>query len=95
VAAATSAEVALRPSGVVRAAAAWISSAVRPGAGLPVIGLWAGFQFVVGAGSLLAPSEGGGVAYLAHVGGFVAGLVLIQLFRSRRRGPGEAPFERS
>jgi len=68
---------------------------VRPVPALLVIGLWAVFQFVVGAGSLLAPSEGGGVAYLAHVGGFVAGLVLIQLFRSRRRGPGEAPFERS
>jgi membrane associated rhomboid family serine protease len=32
--------------------------------------------------SVLTPSEGGGVAYAAHVGGFLAGLVLILLFRN-------------
>jgi membrane associated rhomboid family serine protease len=41
-----------------------------------VIGLWALLQFVSGTGMLVQPQEGGGVAYLAHVGGFVAGLVL-------------------
>ena len=30
--------------------------------------------------------DGGGVAYLAHVGGFVAGLVLVKLF-ARRAAP--------
>ncbi len=30
-------------------------------------------------------STGGGVAYAAHIGGFVAGLVLILLFRKYRR----------
>src|SRR5688572_14711729 len=50
-----------------------------------VIGLWAVFQFLSGAGSLLSPQEGGGVAYLAHVGGFVAGLVLTPLLRDRRQ----------
>jgi hypothetical protein len=37
---------------------------------------------VNGAGSFARTSEtgGGGVAYLAHVGGFVAGLVLVKLF---------------
>ena len=64
---------------------------VRAVPALIVIGMWAVFQFVVGAGSLLSPREGGGVAYLAHVGGFVAGLLLIALPRPRRRGPGELP----
>jgi membrane associated rhomboid family serine protease len=52
---------------------------------LLVIGLWAVFQFLSGAGSILAPREGGGVAYLAHVGGFIAGLVMTPLFRGSRR----------
>ncbi len=48
-----------------------------------VIGMWAAFQFLVGAGSLLSPREGGGVAYLAHVGGFLAGLAITPLLRAR------------
>jgi len=32
--------------------------------------------------SLTTPSEGGGVAYMAHIGGFVAGLALILVFRN-------------
>jgi membrane associated rhomboid family serine protease len=49
-----------------------------------VIGMWAVFQFLSGAGSILAPREGGGVAYVAHVGGFVAGLLLTPLLRGPR-----------
>ena len=30
-------------------------------------------------------SEGGGVAYMAHIGGFVAGLVLVKIFTAGRR----------
>jgi membrane associated rhomboid family serine protease len=45
-----------------------------------VIGLWALLQFFsanwLGGGGML---RGGGVAYMAHVGGFVAGVVLILL----------------
>ncbi len=41
------------------------------------LGLWIGYQIVVG---YLTPSDTGGVAYAAHIGGFVAGLVLIKLF---------------
>ena len=39
---------------------------------------WMGMQFVGGLFGLM--SEGGGVAFWAHIGGFVAGLVLIKLF---------------
>lgn len=42
-----------------------------------MIGLWALFQFVNGFGELtVATEETSGVAYMAHIGGFVAGLVL-------------------
>ncbi len=41
------------------------------------IGLWAVLQFVNGFGSIAISEEtgGGGVAYMAHIGGFVAGVV--------------------
>lgn len=45
-----------------------------------VIGLWMALQIFGGFGSL--DREGGGVAYWAHVGGALAGLVLVNLFRS-------------
>lgn len=39
-----------------------------------VLGLWFGLQIF---GGLSTPTDAGGVAYLAHIGGFVAGLALI------------------
>jgi rhomboid family protein len=47
------------------------------------IGVWFLFQVVAGLG-LLGGSSGGGVAYAAHVGGFVAGLVLVKAFAAGR-----------
>jgi membrane associated rhomboid family serine protease len=41
------------------------------------LGLWIGYQIVLG---YLAPSGEGGVAYAAHIGGFVAGVALIKVF---------------
>jgi membrane associated rhomboid family serine protease len=46
------------------------------------IGIWFLFQLISGAGSLGA--AGGGVAYGAHIGGFIAGVVLVKLFVPRR-----------
>ena len=47
------------------------------------IGLWIGFQFLSGWGTLMAGSEsGGGVAYGAHIGGFVAGVILALILRT-------------
>jgi membrane associated rhomboid family serine protease len=43
------------------------------------IGIWFAFQLVSGLG-MLGGSEVGGVAYAAHIGGFLAGLVLIKFF---------------
>ncbi len=50
---------------------------------LIAIGMWFLFQVINGIG-LLGSSEGGGVAYGAHIGGFVAGLLLIKFFDFRR-----------
>ena len=47
-----------------------------------MIGLWALFQFINGVASITPSEETSGVAYMAHVGGFVAGLVLAFLLRS-------------
>ena len=50
---------------------------------LIVIGGWFLLQFVSGLGSITATTttDTGGVAYMAHIGGFIAGLALTFLFR--------------
>lgn len=50
------------------------------------IGLWFAFQLVSGLGLLGGGSQVGGVAYAAHVGGFIAGLVLVKFFAIGRGG---------
>ena len=49
---------------------------------LIVIGLWGLLQFISGFGSLSEIGKSGGVAFMAHIGGFVAGIVLVFLFRN-------------
>ena len=44
------------------------------------IGIWFAFQLISGLGMLGGGSQQGGVAYAAHIGGFLAGLVLIKFF---------------
>ena len=47
---------------------------------------WFLIQFVSGVGSLAQTDyTGGGVAWFAHVGGFVAGMLLIRAFPARKR----------
>lgn len=46
------------------------------------IGIWIVYQVVLG---YFTPSGGGGVAYSAHIGGFIAGLILIKIFAIGRR----------
>ena len=46
------------------------------------LGLWIGYQLLLG---FLTPSGQGGVAYAAHIGGFIAGVVLIKVFAIGRR----------
>ena len=59
-----------------------------------MIGLWIVTQIISGLGSL-GNTESGGVAYFAHIGGFVAGLVLTFLLRGIVRTPAAGPPRRS
>jgi membrane associated rhomboid family serine protease len=52
---------------------------------IAVLGFWILIQLFNGIGSMAATTETGGVAYMAHIGGFVAGLVLVKLMASPRR----------
>jgi membrane associated rhomboid family serine protease len=57
---------------------------------LIVLGVW--FVLQLFQGGLMAPGKEGGVAYLAHVGGFAAGIVLIFLLGGRP--PAATPWQR-
>ncbi len=57
-----------------------------------MLGIWFVLQFLPAIGQLATPdvsTTGGGVAYFAHIGGFIFGLAAIKLFanRYRARGP--------
>jgi membrane associated rhomboid family serine protease len=51
---------------------------------LIVIGAWILLQLVSGIGSISSAADTGGVAYMAHIGGFAAGLILTLFFRGRQ-----------
>jgi membrane associated rhomboid family serine protease len=60
---------------------------------LLVLGAW--FLLQAYSAAISTPGGGGGVAYFAHVGGFVFGLATIKLFAGRRPpGPAAAPWRR-
>ena len=47
---------------------------------LGFLGVWFGINIVFGVGSIAIGAEGASVAWQAHIGGFLAGLVLFSLF---------------
>ena len=49
-----------------------------------VLGFWFVLQLFSGIGSL--GKQGGGIAFWAHIGGFVAGVLLIFIFPKKKRG---------
>jgi len=55
-----------------------------------VLGLWFLLQVFQQAGSVSGAASG--VAYMAHIGGFIAGMLLLLLFRPRRAPPRAAVF---
>jgi membrane associated rhomboid family serine protease len=61
--------------------------AVVPMPALVVLGLWILLQVFSSVGSFTASEQtsGGGVAYMAHIGGFVTGLVLTYVLGGTRR----------
>ena len=46
-----------------------------------VLGFWLFIQFFSGAVSITASTSGGGVAWWAHVGGFVSGIIIFYIIR--------------
>jgi membrane associated rhomboid family serine protease len=53
-----------------------------------VLGYWFVLQFLSGAATSIAYSSrtgGGGIAFWAHVGGFIAGVIMIKLMPQRVR----------
>jgi membrane associated rhomboid family serine protease len=55
-----------------------------------VLGSWFLLQFYRGLMSMNVPMQRGGVAWWAHIGGFIAGMILMPIFRKKRE---EAPYE--
>ena len=51
------------------------------------LGIWFGFQLLDGSTSIAHPEEGGGVAFFAHIGGFVFGFLTVKLVQQRHRSP--------
>lgn len=60
---------------------------------LLALGLWIVFQVISGMG-MLGGEESGGVAYAAHIGGFVAGFLLVKFFDPVKRVVTREPFIR-
>ena len=54
---------------------------------LYVLGYWFVLQFI---NSYTVSSQGGGVAYAAHIGGFVSGMILILFFNKKTKKIGSA-----
>jgi membrane associated rhomboid family serine protease len=48
------------------------------------LGIWFAFQLIEGGFSVTHPQAGGGVAFFAHIGGFVFGLATVYLVAKRR-----------
>jgi membrane associated rhomboid family serine protease len=55
------------------------------------LGIWFLFQLITGGSSFTHPEAGGGVAYFAHIGGFIFGLLTVKLFSAGRPPKVPAP----
>ena len=47
------------------------------------LGIWFAFQLLDGSTSIAHPEQGGGVAFFAHIGGFVFGFLIVKLVQKR------------
>src|SRR6516225_9422383 len=54
--------------------------ALRDGRVLGFLGIWFGINIIFGLGSIAIGADGASVAWQAHIGGFLAGLLLFSLF---------------
>jgi membrane associated rhomboid family serine protease len=60
-----------------------LGNSVSQVSALIVIGFWIVLQFFSGVASIANTTDTGGVAFMAHIGGFIAGFVLTFMFRPR------------
>ena len=70
----------------------WVLTWIAPIFVFPIpaivyLGLWFVLQLVQGSASFVQPETEGGVAYFAHIGGFVFGLLLVRVFAAGTRPP--------
>jgi len=61
-----------------------VGQSVSQVSALIVIGGWIVLQFFSGIGSIANTADTGGVAFMAHIGGFIAGFLLTFVFRGSR-----------
>src|SRR3984885_4797391 len=64
--------------------------ALRNGRVLGFLGIWFAVNIIFGVGSIAIGADGASVAWQAHIGGFLAGLLLFSLFDPVPRGAGHA-----
>jgi membrane associated rhomboid family serine protease len=57
---------------------------IVPVPAIVALGFWILLQVISGMGMLGGEETGGGVAYAAHIGGFIAGLLLVKFFTPRQ-----------
>jgi membrane associated rhomboid family serine protease len=57
-----------------------LTRALRDGRVLGFLAIWFGLNIIFGIGSISIGAEGASVAWQAHIGGFLAGLMLFSLF---------------
>lgn len=63
----------------------WVFITILSVPALIAVGLWFVFQLISGMGALGRGTETGGVAYAAHIGGFIAGFILVKFFVNRNK----------
>ena len=67
-----------------------LSRALRNPRVLAFLTVWFGVNIIFGVGSIAIGADGASVAWQAHIGGFIAGLLLFSLFDPVPRGRGDA-----
>ena len=67
-----------------------LSRALRDRRVLGFLAVWFGINIIFGIGSIAVGAEGASVAWQAHIGGFLAGLLLFSLFDPIPRAPADA-----
>jgi membrane associated rhomboid family serine protease len=70
-----------------------LSAALRNRRVLTFLAVWFGVNIVFGVGSIAIGMDGASVAWQAHIGGFVAGLILFALFDPARPSDGGSSAE--